>query len=89
MVMQGEYTGVYPGSSKGGPTSSGGGEYCISLHQSACVGVTSYERENQSQVSREEYDGVLLEMLISEVGKMSISFFHLSSPWKAPCPPLL
>jgi hypothetical protein len=24
MVMQGEYTGVYPGSGKEGPTSSGG-----------------------------------------------------------------
>jgi hypothetical protein len=78
--MQGEYTGIYLGSDKGGPTSSGGGEYCISLHQSACVRVTSCVRENRSQVPREEYDGVLLEMLISEVGKMSISFFCLSSP---------
>jgi hypothetical protein len=26
------------------------GEYCISLHLSACVGVTSYERGNRSQV---------------------------------------
>jgi hypothetical protein len=29
----------------------GRGEYCISLHLSACVGVTSYERGNRSQVS--------------------------------------
>jgi hypothetical protein len=37
---------------KEGPTSSaGGGEYCISLHLSACVGVTSYERGSRSQVS--------------------------------------
>jgi hypothetical protein len=63
--------GVYPGSDKEGPTSSGG-EYYISLHLSACVGVTSYERGNRSQVSRKEYNGVLLEMLISEVEKMSI-----------------
>jgi hypothetical protein len=26
------------------------GEYCISLHLSACVGVTSYERGSRSQV---------------------------------------
>jgi hypothetical protein len=25
-----------------------GGEYCISLHLSACVGVTSYERGNRA-----------------------------------------
>jgi hypothetical protein len=69
MVMQGEYTGVYPGSGKEGPTSSGGGEYCIFLHQSAYVGVTSYKRENRSQVSREEESEVLLEMLIARVEK--------------------
>jgi hypothetical protein len=27
---------------------AGRGEYCISLHLSACVGVTSYERRNRS-----------------------------------------
>jgi hypothetical protein len=27
------------------------GEYCMSLHLSACVGVTSYERGSRSQVS--------------------------------------
>jgi hypothetical protein len=37
--MQREYTGVYPDSGKEGPTSSKGGEYCISLHRSACVGL--------------------------------------------------
>jgi hypothetical protein len=31
------------------PTSSGEGKYCISLHLSACVGVTSCERGNRSQ----------------------------------------
>jgi hypothetical protein len=31
---------------KEGPTSSGVEEYCISLHRSACVGVTSCERGN-------------------------------------------
>jgi hypothetical protein len=29
-----------------------GGEYCIFLHRSACVGVTSCERGSRSQVSR-------------------------------------
>jgi hypothetical protein len=40
---------------------------CISLHLSACVEVTSRERGSQSQVSKKEYNGVLLEMLILEV----------------------
>jgi hypothetical protein len=31
-----------------------GGEYCISLHLSACVGVTSCERGTRSQVSERE-----------------------------------
>jgi hypothetical protein len=30
---------------------TGRGEYCISLHLSACVGVTSCERGSQSQIS--------------------------------------
>jgi hypothetical protein len=55
---------------------AGKGEYCISLHLSACVGVTSRERGNRSQVSKKEYNGVLLEMLISEVWKMSVLFFR-------------
>jgi hypothetical protein len=29
-------------------------EYCISLHLSACIGVTSCERENRAQVSKEK-----------------------------------
>jgi hypothetical protein len=33
---------------------SAGEEYCISLHLSACVGVTSCERENRAQVSKEK-----------------------------------
>jgi hypothetical protein len=73
MVMQREYTGVYPGSGKEGPTSSGEREYCISLHRSACIGVTSCERGSWSQVS-EEKNEELLEMLIL---KPSVS---LSSP---------
>jgi hypothetical protein len=72
--MQREYTGVYPGSGKEGPTSSWGGQYCISLHRSACVGVTSCERGSRSQVSRKEKNRVLLEMLISEVKKISVLF---------------
>jgi hypothetical protein len=67
--MQGVYTGVYSGSGKEGPTSSGGREYCIFLHRSACVRVTSCERENRSQVSKERENGVLLGMLIAEVEK--------------------
>jgi hypothetical protein len=31
---------------------AGGRDNCISLHQNACVGVTSYERGSRSQVSR-------------------------------------
>jgi hypothetical protein len=50
MVMQREYTGVYPGSGERRPYVQWG-EYCISLHLSACVGVTSCERGNRSQVS--------------------------------------
>jgi hypothetical protein len=47
MVMQGEYTEVYPDSSeKKALHPAGRGEYCISLHLSACVGVTSCERGN-------------------------------------------
>jgi hypothetical protein len=49
-------------------------EYCISLHLSACVGVTSRERGNRSQVSKKEYNRVLLEMLILEVGRRSVLF---------------
>jgi hypothetical protein len=64
----------------------GRGEYCISLHLSACIGVTSRERGNRSQVSKKEYNGVLLEMLISEVGKMSILFFRLSSSLESSLP---
>jgi uncharacterized protein YigA (DUF484 family) len=37
------------------------------LHLSARVEVTSSERGNRSQVSKKEYNGELLEMLISEV----------------------
>jgi hypothetical protein len=61
----------------------GRGEFCISLHLSACVGVTSRERGSWSQVSKEEYYGVLLEMLISEAWEMLVlffSFFLCSSP---------
>jgi hypothetical protein len=77
MVMQREYTGVYPSLGKEGPTSSGGGEYCISLHLSACVGVTSCERGRQSQVSRKEENGELLEMFIPEEENISVLFVLL------------
>jgi hypothetical protein len=33
------------------------GGYCISLHLSACVGVTSCERGSRSQVLKREYKG--------------------------------
>jgi hypothetical protein len=80
--MQGEYTGVYPGSGKEGPTSSGGGEFCISLHQSACVGVNIYERGTRSQVSREEKGGMLLEMLIAKVGKTPVLCSFVLPLWE-------
>jgi hypothetical protein len=55
---------------------AGKGVYYISLHLSACVGVTSRERGSRSQVSKKEYNGVLLEVLILEVWEMSVlSFF--------------
>jgi hypothetical protein len=83
--MQREYTGVYPDSGKEDPMSSGGGEYCISLHRSACVGVRSCERGNRSQVSIEEEGGVLLEMLIGEVEKTPILCFSLAPKSSWPC----
>jgi hypothetical protein len=84
--MQGEYTGVYPGLGKEGPTSSGG-EYCISLHLSACVGVTSYERGKRSQVSRKEKKSILLEMLILEAGRCLVVFVLCPPPRRVPCLP--
>jgi hypothetical protein len=61
---------------------AGKGEYCIPLHLSACVEVTSHERGSWSQVSKKEYNGVLIEMLISGVGEMSVLFVRpsLSGP---------
>jgi hypothetical protein len=41
---------------KEGPTSSRGKKYCISLHLSACVGVTSCERGSRSQVLERKRD---------------------------------
>jgi hypothetical protein len=68
---------------------AGKGECCISLHLSACVGVTSRERGNRSQVSKKEYNGVLLEMLISGVWEMSILFIFSSSIIRRPLGELL
>jgi hypothetical protein len=64
--MQREYTGIYSGSGKRRPyVQRGGGECCISLHRSACVGVTSCERGRRSQVSRKrKKKGVMLVILI-------------------------
>jgi hypothetical protein len=45
MVMQREYMGVYPDSGERRPYVQREEKYCISLHLSACIGVTSYERE--------------------------------------------
>jgi hypothetical protein len=59
---------------------AGKGEYCILLHLSSCVGVTSHERGSWSQVSKKEYNGVLLEMLISEVGRCLSHIFVLRRP---------
>jgi hypothetical protein len=54
-------------------------EYYISLHRSACVGVTSCERERAGPKSQKEKDGVLLEMLISEGEKPSVPLPLLES----------
>jgi hypothetical protein len=62
--MQREYTGVYPGSGKEVPTTSGKGEYCIFLHRSACVGVTSCERMSWSQVSEKENEELLEKLIL-------------------------
>jgi hypothetical protein len=51
--MQREYTGVYPGSGKEDPTSSGG-ESVVFPCTGAFVGVTSCEKGSGSQVSRKE-----------------------------------
>jgi hypothetical protein len=53
MVMQGEHTGVYPGSGKRRPYVQRGREVCISLHRGARVGVTS-RRERVSSPSLKE-----------------------------------
>jgi hypothetical protein len=53
MVMQGEHTGVYPGSGNRRPYIQRGGEFCISLHRGACVGVTSL-RERAASPSLKE-----------------------------------
>jgi hypothetical protein len=83
MVMQREYTGVYPSSGERRPYVQWGEKYCIFLHLSACVGVTSCERGSQSQVSeREEVQRRLLEMLIFYGGVMT--YFCLSVPSSVP-----
>jgi hypothetical protein len=73
MVMQRKYMWVYPGSGKEGPTSSGEGEYCISLHRGTCVGVTSCERGSWSQVSEKENEE-LLEVLILKLSPLGEFF---------------
>jgi hypothetical protein len=55
---------VYPSPGKEGPTSSRGRECCIYLHRSACVEVTSCEREKQSQVSKENENVEVLLMIV-------------------------
>jgi hypothetical protein len=55
------------------PTSSGEGRVLYFLAPKC------RERGNRSQVSKKEYNGVLLEMLISKVGKMSVLFFRCPS----------
>jgi hypothetical protein len=79
--MQREYTGFILVRAKKALRPAGKGENCISLHLSACVGVTSHERGSRSQVSKKEHNGMLLEMLISEVGKcLAILSFVLRCP---------
>jgi hypothetical protein len=54
MVMQGEHTGVYPGSGKRWPYVQRGREICISLHRGARVGVTSRRERVSSPKSQRE-----------------------------------
>jgi hypothetical protein len=72
-----EYMWVYPGSGKESPTSSGGREYCISLHLNVCVGVQA-PREKQSQVSKEnENVEVLLVFVLPLGGALCLPFYRL------------
>jgi hypothetical protein len=79
IVMQEEYTGIYPDSGRESPTSSGGREFCIFLHLSACVGVTSWRERapSPSLKENERVQGWLLEMLISELD--AFACWHLAS----------
>jgi hypothetical protein len=92
MVMQGEHTGVYPGSGKRRPYVQQGGEVCISLHRGARVGVTS-RRERVSSPSLKEKKGErwLLEMLISCFSLFGrvVGCFVRPSPSVEPWPTLL
>jgi hypothetical protein len=91
MVMQGEHTGVYPGSGKIRPYVQRGGEVCISLHRSARVGVISM-RERASSPSlkeRKKGQGWLFAVSISYFSSLSVvvwsgaSFLPLVEPWPA------
>jgi hypothetical protein len=75
--MQREYTGVYPGSGKEGPTSNGEGEYCISLHRNAlCRGYKTRERE-LVQVSEEENEELLGMLILKSSVCLLGEFFAL------------
>jgi hypothetical protein len=89
MVMQGEHTGVYPGSGKRRPFVQRGREVCISLHRSARVGVTSMREgvEPKSQRKEKEDRGDCLRYrslsgvlpVVSCVSSLSLPFV----PWPA------
>jgi hypothetical protein len=84
--MQREYTGFILVRVKKALRLARKAENCISLHLSACVGVTSHEIGSQSQVSKKEHNGMLLEMLISEVEKcIAILSFILRRPLSVIC----
>jgi hypothetical protein len=76
--MQKEYTRVYPGLGKESSTSSGGREYCISLHLSACVGVQA-AREGSSPKSQKENENVevLLVFVLPMGGALCLPFNRL------------
>jgi hypothetical protein len=65
------------------------GEYCISLHLSACIGVTSCERGRRSQVSRRGKKCILLEMLILEARECLVVFVLRRSFILLRCPSFL
>jgi hypothetical protein len=86
MVMQREYTGVYPGSAKEGPTSSGGRVLYFLAPKCLRRGYKLFERESIPSLKKREKNRVLLEMLISKVEEVAV-FVVPPPPWRVHCLP--